>query len=368
MHNMRKYPIIFFAAAAALAACTKTEVIPVENDTLAEITYETAPVTKAPKIDEFTKGNVFASYAYYHTADWAWDNTPVLYIGTEDAKGAITPATISWVSSTTVSGSGVWKDAIQSYYWPKKAKLSFFAWSLNKSDLNFPVNGTTGVSSASVSCYPSSGICLMNFDVKENKNIDFLVAEPSLNKTKNDDSKYFTEGVPTLFKHKLSLMNVTVKVKDAEYEKNGITFTLNSIVFNKVQDGIGFYMQYNNGSESITTSGSTSTQTYTSTDQKVDKTTPTSVTDVDQYIYIPQSFTNDNQTVTITYTVNYDTNGDKIADVTETIPVTKKLSEFTGNWEMGKKYTINITFALDEILWDPAVEDWTSVEQTVSIQ
>lgn len=28
---------------------------------------------------------------------------------------------------------------------------------------------------------------------------------------------------------------------------------------------------------------------------------------------------------------------------------------------MGKKYTIYLTFTLDEILWDPAVEDWDPV-------
>lgn len=30
-------------------------------------------------------------------------------------------------------------------------------------------------------------------------------------------------------------------------------------------------------------------------------------------------------------------------------------------WEMGKKYTIYLTFTLDEILWDPAVQDWENV-------
>lgn len=49
--------------------------------------------------------------------------------------------------------------------------------------------------------------------------------------------------------------------------------------------------------------------------------------------------------------------------VTETI----KLSELTGDWGIGKKYIINITFSLDEILWDPAVEDWTGVTENVPI-
>ena len=36
-------------------------------------------------------------------------------------------------------------------------------------------------------------------------------------------------------------------------------------------------------------------------------------------------------------------------------------------WEMGKKYTINLTFTLDEILWDPAVEPWVDEYHTLGI-
>lgn len=374
MKNIRKFPIMIFAAAAVLAACTKNEMTPAVPETDVEITFETAPLTKtlADNQKEFVKTNVFGSYAFYHKEDWSWGtsttDTPSFYIsnptqGTHEENGVTTsytyhkPAVISWVASTTAAGSGAWKDASKSYYWPKQSdsKLSFFAWSLNKADLSFPEG-----SSVDVACDPAVGIMMQQYDVAKDKNVDFLVAEPALNKTKNENT-YAREGVPTLFKHRLSFLKFTVKVKEAEYAANGIEFTLNSIKFNNVADGIAFYWQH---PEIMQVSGKTSTQTYTATSQVVDKITATDVTGLDQYIYIPQSFTNDDQTVTINYTVTYDTDGNGTADVTENIPVTKKLSELTGDWGMGKKYTIDLTFALDEIKWDPAVEDWSYDDTT----
>ncbi len=373
MHNMKKYPIIFFTAAAALAACSKTEVAPVQNDTRAEITYETAPVTKALGTNQydFEKTKVFASFAYYHKEDWSWgtstSDTPSLFVGTTGNKdeGALIAWTGSaWRHAKKDATTGAWVND-KTYYWPKAGKLSFFAWSLNKEDLGFP----TG-SDVDVTCVANMGIMLQQYNVKKDKNVDFLVAEPALNKTKNENT-YVREGVPTLFKHKFTDMNFTVQVKDKEYAANGIVFTLNSIVFNNVKDQANYYQNIGGTTpaEVVETGSTKTTQTYTSTDQVVDKTTATAVTGVDQHIYIPQTFTDVNpdddpdkaQTVTVTYTVTYDTDGDGTPEVTETVSVIKKIKELTGDWGIGKKYTINLTFALDEILWDPAVEDWTDV-------
>lgn len=33
----------------------------------------------------------------------------------------------------------------------------------------------------------------------------------------------------------------------------------------------------------------------------------------------------------------------------------------TDGWKPGKKYTVDLTFSLDEITWDPAVQDWENV-------
>lgn len=97
----------------------------------------------------------------------------------------------------------------------------------------------------------------------------------------------------------------------------------------------------------------------------VDKTTPTPISNVDQFIFLPQTFTAD-QVVEITYTIVY--TGDSGDLPAETVTVKKPLTELfatttgsttTYEWGIGKKYTLDLEFALDEILWDPAVEDWT---------
>ena len=355
-----KKVLLFFTAAAVLAACAKTEVIPVQNVADQEITFETSPITKtaADNQKDFGKKNVFASYAYYHKSAWNWggtqDDTPALYIGTQDATTQVyTPATISWVGDAT---TGVWKDATRSYYWPKDGKLTFFAWSLNKENLDFAKPSTTSYAQTQITVSPKTGIYMMYYDVVTDKNVDFLVAEVAADKTKNEN-EYYRQGVPTLFKHKLTMIDFTAKVKDAAYATNGVTFALDTIKFRNVSDGVGYYMQY---PEKLAASSNLTTQIYTEEKQAVTSTVA-NIPCADQYIYIPQEFTKDTQVVQISYTVSYDTNHDGTPDFSEKITETKKLSELTGNWGIGKKYTINIIFSLDEILWDPAVEDWDAV-------
>jgi hypothetical protein len=49
------------------------------------------------------------------------------------------------------------------------------------------------------------------------------------------------------------------------------------------------------------------------------------------------------------------------SEVTETVTVSKKLSEIFGaSWVAGTKYTLTITLGMTEILWDPAVENWAT--------
>ena len=56
--------------------------------------------------------------------------------------------------------------------------------------------------------------------------------------------------------------------------------------------------------------------------------------------------------------------------MTETVTINdKKLSEvYTANWEPGKEYTLTIKLGIDEVLWDPTLEDWavgTTVDVTI---
>ena len=112
---MKKYLLIAATACIALAACTKNEVKPVVADQ--EITFQTIS-TKAT--EAYPTSNVFKTWAYMHTADYASAVTNQLYIGGADGlQISYFPATTQWKNAT-------------SYYWPKNGdKLTFFSYATN---------------------------------------------------------------------------------------------------------------------------------------------------------------------------------------------------------------------------------------------
>lgn len=323
---MKKYFFIL-AAAAALAACAKNEVTPVLSQENTEIAYNVAPKTKADP-DAFPTTNVFASWAYYLPNGKNWD------ANSNDAKEYIVNSTIS--HQTTAN---VWKNADNTYYWPKEGKLTFFAYSLNKGDLN----------GASIHCAHNNGIT-GTIDLKTNKNTDFLVAEIAKDKTANE-TVYGFNGVPTLFKHKLSKIVCNVKT-EADYANK--VFDLKSIKFTGISYD-GTYGQL--PTEAFATGSNKDTQIYTSATQTLTSTfQPIATKDVE--IYVPQEFTDATAKIVVDYTITTKVPGG--ATHVELCNFELNLKDkFTDGWKMGKKYTINLTFKLNEILWAPAVEDWT---------
>lgn len=346
----------FAAAAVALAACAKNEVIPVNSGENQEITFNVAPKTKAdPQTQDFSTDNVFASWAYYlpkgtetNTNNWA-DAWAVR----KDAKAYISNSEIKHVD-------GVWKNGTTSYYWPKGGQLTFFAYSLNRKNLNLTIGNT-----APIECHNDEGAYGINatIDLTENVNLDLLVAEIAVDKTKNG-ALLGIDGVPTLFKHKFSRIQFAVKKNP---NCGNATITLNSIKFKKVAY-YGHYCQYNKDGDTYVKdyckeSGSArKTIEYTTTDfevQSSDRFVPVDETKEINYIYFPQDFKGvtgeDIATVEVKYTVEY---SDKISENhTKTLTV----KEIFDNWEVGKKYTFNLIFSLNEITWAPAVQDWEDV-------
>lgn len=71
--NIMKKLIVLFSAVAALAACSKNEVIPAVSGENVEISYKVAPRTKADATQAFDTTNVFASWAYYLPSGKSWN-------------------------------------------------------------------------------------------------------------------------------------------------------------------------------------------------------------------------------------------------------------------------------------------------------
>lgn len=343
--------IVLFSAVAALAACSKNEVVPAVSGENVEISYKVAPRTKAdPDPKAFNADNVFASWAYYLPSGKNWsDNWDVR----KDAKPYIGE---EHVGSTISYKGGVWKDQETSYYWPKGGKLTFFAYSLNSNTLrNQDHTDTFFYCENDENAYGISGI----LNLEAHPNTDFLVADIATDKTTNE-SKYNFTGVPTLFKHRLSRIKFAVK-KKADYAN--ATITLNSITFNKLINGMTYTQFHKSGdgfSEYMNTDkASRSTQVYTQTNFEVASTEFVSIPDANEvrYIYIPQDFENVTDeskiaTIEVKYTVTYK-NG-----ISENCTKTLNVKNIFNSWEMGKRYTFNLIFSLDEIKWAPAVGDW----------
>ncbi len=372
------------ALAAAAAACSKTEITPAGSEALAEITYETAPVTRG-EVQKFDEGNVFASVAYYLGEGLSWSgrtdsDTPMLYMGSE--TGGVT-------TGVTIAHSGdAWRSAGgKKYYWPKQGKLTFFAWTLNSGSLSFP----TG-SSAKVSCSPTEGITLKGHDILVDGDTDFMVAKVAEDKNANE-KQYLktpgvTAGVPTLFRHMLSMLRITARTQD-DYSA-AKRFYIRSITLTNMLQKASFQQCSWDGSASVKWKSEVNEWTavtdasgnptacnvdfykYSGTEGsktaaglKVDTFDENSPVEVPASLsyYNPETFTGD-EMLTLVYQIENLNN-----NVVEYVTVSKPLKDIAGGkLEWGHRYTLNLIFGLDEILWDPAVEDWTPEEKNVEIK
>ena len=358
--------IVLFSAVAALAACSKNEVVPAVSGENVEISYKVAPRTKADP-QAFDTKNVFASWAYYLPSGKNWDanNTEAkIYIGKEGDEGA------------TISYDGkVWKDKTTSYYWPKGGSLTFFAYSLNSKSLTD--KSGTGRHFVCINDPAQYGIH-GTLDLDSEPNTDFLVAEIASDKTANEEVYKFN-GVPTLFKHKLSRVKFAVK-KKADYANT--TITLNSITFKNLVYGMTYTQFMNDAAKGIITdyifpgTDRTKKQEYTKTDFEVSSSTafaPVPDANEVRYIYIPQDFKNVTDagkiaTIEVKYTVTLK-KGTSETDkgISETYTKTLNVKDIFDSWKIGKRYTFNLIFSLDEIKWAPAVGDWENETKDIDI-
>lgn len=349
---MNKHIFYIAAACAALASCVKNEVRVDAPDQ--EITFQTVS-TKAGA-EAFNTNHKFYSYAYFLEKGKNWDEHR-----TTDAQLYIDNAEIRYESSP----NGNFWAAATPYYWPKQGSLTFFAWTDNTDD---PKVGTD----ATVSCAPNTGIKITNYSVADNRNKDILVAEIAKNKQNNETAetgRAWSEGVPTVFRHALAKVEFKVN-KRTNY--SNVTFKVKNITLNKVSTkGIFTQYGYNPNPENwgwngwgeqkdlpvfTSTTGKEVTKRADSTPAEFDELTPNP--DTDYFIVLPQVL-KDNMDTKLTIEYEIITSFVAGKPVTETVKETKNLDTiYPNNWECNKKYVLGITLGLNEIYWDPSIEDW----------
>lgn len=327
------YKKLFFAAAVAatFAGCTKNEVNPVETPDL-EISYQAIvnPKTKAGE-PKFNEGHVFQSFAYYLTADKTWGANAA------DATTFIDGATISYNPTL-----GQWKDAVNSYYWPKNGKLTFLSWTLDKNDMTLPEG-------ASAKCDKTKGVQITGFNLAASQD-NLMVADVAADKTANENQYNYT-GVPTLFRHKLCKVKCVVAA--GADNPVGTTISVKSLAFGGVAQK-GDYVQFpvDPVKEWTLTEDSRTDVNFTVPSTEI---APKGSVESDVLFFIPQTFA-DTQLVTVTYEVT--DNAGITTGYTQTIALNNTEIFGTAGWNMNKFYTLTITIGLQEILWDPAEEEW----------
>lgn len=347
---MNKHIFCIAAACAALASCVKNEVRVNAPDQ--EITFQTVS-TKAGAAFETNKH--FFSYAYFLKKGDTWD------VNHADAKAYIDKAVITYEHGAGES-KGYWA-AANSYYWPKQGSLTFFAWTDNT--IHDPTSNPTpsiAGDGASVSCAHDTGIKITNYSVKDNLNKDILVAEIAKDKKNNESATgTWKQGVPTVFRHALAKVEFKVNKKMAYQD---VTFKVKSITLNNVftkgtftQDSPaedwGWSAQTEPDKLTVFTGNMEVTKTAEPAPADFDKLPPIAT---DYSIVLPQTFNDDNPTLTIVYDIITNYTGEKVI---ETVSDTKDLKDiYKNDWECNKKYVLGITLGLNEILWDPSVEGW----------
>ena len=338
---MKKYLLIAATACVALAACTKNEVKPVSTDQ--EITFETIS-TKATEV--YSKLNIFKTWAYMHTADYAASIDKQLYLGGTDGL------VISYVPA-----SSQWKNATSTYYWPKNGdKLTFFSYATN--------SNTCSLAGATVKCDFENGIIVEGFATDSNRDVDFLVADVAKNMTANADPvTYHYVGVPTLFRHKLSNVIFTINSKE---NYNNKTFKLQSIELVNVTATANYIQNPLNSSIEGWIGMTLHSVKFCDTETEFSKNVV--IPTAKQSYYIPQTFADDTKVVLKYKIITDNGESDPSKYAVENVLVEKKLSELFGaSWNMGTRYTCAITVSLDEIIWDPAVESWDDEYKTLHI-
>lgn len=354
--------MMIFALVALAAGCSKVEVVNTPEREISFTVGSYAPATKAVAVTEFTS---FKSKGYLYAEG---------VTGAQDFFGAAG-------ETITFNGTDTWAPS-HPYYWPKgeSSYINFVSW--------YDKNGApTTVSETAISW--------SNRTIAPDDNI--LVADVAWRYKENtsngaqytDDA--ITSGVPTLFHHVLSRVQINVRATVAVDPSNAnVTYEVS--IQNARLEGI-----YQTGTMSLanTEMSSTGTSAWVSANNNdflwsavgnagniavvsTNTTVGTAATPpiLPESSFMPQNLGNDAKLV-ITYTITT-TSGSTVTSTESDIPATIVLNKIKNasdieitEWAPNKIYTYNIAInpVGDPILIEPAVEaDWTTGNYSVIVE
>ncbi len=320
----------------------------------------------------------FAVYAYGHQDAGSGDVvTPIM----NNVEVSYTAASNDGQTPAKWSATGTTK-----YYWPNdpRTTINFYAYSpayitgqnaqmtqnlKNHQKLSFD----TSVNGYGISHSENGGFNLVGYK-HDNMYVDFMVATPVIGATFGDQdgngNSNPDDAVPVSFSHKMTQIVFNVQ-KNGTYEN--ITFLLKSIKLANIKN----VANVENGNFTNASSGSV---TYTvfpavaETDangapdlqQNQSVTYPEGLTvgeqanTTDQIIpvtMIPQAFDNNGQKIIVEYTIS----GTGVASETVVSEITLTANNSPA-WATNKKITYKLLIGLNEILFEPTVQNWDTEE------
>lgn len=380
---MKKTVFIAALAVVAMASCTKNELKVPSTGSDAVISFQPV-VANATKADYITNSSIapvgstsdfkFTVYAWYtHNAEMTASTTTAtatkymdaVVVSYKDRHDDGTPG----ATPGATQGQGGWSPE-NKYYWPKNGYLSFDAYAPSAAS-------SDGTFSSSV----ENGLQIAGYTVKDlAQQYDLLYSTRTLNKTTSTGGNNDTyDGVDIKFKHALSAIEVTAKT-DADYGTDAIKLNKVSILYAYDQGSFsqgltspvsnenpGWTPQNHEASYVLYDAGATLSEGANLSETLLtSKTTPA----IKNAILLPQSFDHTSETThTVSIKVDYSIkHGNDYLAQNQTFKLnTTTVNDNSGNpvnqseWEMGKKYTYNFIFSLEEIYFAPSVENWTEV-------
>lgn len=302
---MKKFYVFAAVAIAALASCTKSEVV--YNQGQQEIGFRqfTGSMTKA--------NEALSGYASTMGV-FAYHNVSTAYINNGSFKETTT--------------TGTWGGDPTKYYWPLQGTLDFTVYAPHQATgVDYVLNDKK-----------------LKVTIADNSSeqIDYLYGKMWYNeKTKA------TSPVPVVLKHALSWVTINVGASE-----DGI-FTVSSVLLEDTYQAGSYEVSYriaDNHTSTVSTSGSTVDMEFVEAGPWQPTTTLTACS-ASKFV-VPSNQTS----IVITYKM-----AGSDAELTASIDLSR--GNTTPKWETGKHYTYNITLKADEILFSPEVEDWTPVSE-----
>lgn len=349
---------ISLLAVAALAACTKSEV-----------QYEPAgEISMSPFAQNRTKAMVAGTeFPQENFMVWAWYKQ--LPAGTTDiaAWQASAEAQQTYIDEKPFkpsATSGLW-GGVTPYFWPKVGSLLFAGYYPATAEMAAKVSYefTSSVNKMTVAGFTPGDYLTTGFvnnadDANHVEDFMYFNMTPSScdgNTVGAENSVATGSQIDVYFRHALSWISVVVA--KAEGTPAGATITVNSVKFTDVKTtGTGVV-------DNSPAAPATNEISWTPTEAKTDvvvfegkKVLGTAETLEKQPVVIPQEMAGK---LVITYTVS-SSDGSSFTETKEV--ELADIDEDNTSWLTGKKYTYSITIGTSEILIDPVIADWESVE------